>query len=249
MFLMGDPLIETLMVIGYNPSHSNINSEVNAPFKMLSLMLRFLENESKPAKQRPLRQPVDDYDPDQPDAGGNARSAFGGYKMNKQKENDERELEMDSGARIDTMNDDGDDYNSYGSDGDVGGRKFGDLAEEDRLSVDLNDLPSDDEGELTDPDEAPTNDRSGAGEGPASGGKKGDDMEEETKAEGSDHSSDGKVHSTGSSSGDGSAKLGSSAEKLFAVGESNDRGLADIETGSEVYMSELLVSGHPNLLC
>ena len=30
---------------------------------------------------------------------------------------------------------------------------------------------------------------------------------------------------------------------LFAVKESNDRGLADMETGSEVYMSELLVSG------
>ena len=55
MFLMGDSNIETLMVIGYNPSHSNVNSEVNAPFKMLSLMLRFLENESKPTKFRPLR--------------------------------------------------------------------------------------------------------------------------------------------------------------------------------------------------
>ena len=55
MFLMSDSNIETLMVIGYNPSHSNVNSEVNAPFKMLSLMLRFLENESKPTKFRPLR--------------------------------------------------------------------------------------------------------------------------------------------------------------------------------------------------
>lgn len=27
---------------------------------------------------------------------------------------------------------------------------------------------------------------------------------------------------------------------MFAKGESNDRGLADMETGSEVYMSELL---------
>ena len=38
------------MVIGYNPSHSNINSEVNAPFKILSLMLRYLENETSPKK-------------------------------------------------------------------------------------------------------------------------------------------------------------------------------------------------------
>jgi hypothetical protein len=28
---------------------------------------------------------------------------------------------------------------------------------------------------------------------------------------------------------------------LFTIKESNDRGLADMETGSEVYMSELLV--------
>jgi len=28
---------------------------------------------------------------------------------------------------------------------------------------------------------------------------------------------------------------------LFAVGQSKDKGLADMETGSEVYMSELLV--------
>lgn len=38
------------MVIGYNPSHSNVNSEVNAPFKILSIMLRFLENEFNPKK-------------------------------------------------------------------------------------------------------------------------------------------------------------------------------------------------------
>jgi hypothetical protein len=35
------------MVIGYNPSHSNINSEVNAPFKILSTLLRFVDTESK----------------------------------------------------------------------------------------------------------------------------------------------------------------------------------------------------------
>ena len=64
MFMMREPTIETLMVIGYNPSHSNINSEVNAPFKMLSLMLRFLENETKPTKLRPIRQPVD-FDPEE----------------------------------------------------------------------------------------------------------------------------------------------------------------------------------------
>lgn len=50
LFTLRNPTIETLMVIGYNPSHSNINSEVNAPFKILSLMLRYLENELSPKK-------------------------------------------------------------------------------------------------------------------------------------------------------------------------------------------------------
>ena len=51
--------------------------------------------------------------------------------------------------------------------------------------------------------------------------------------------SDDHNKSTGGSSGSGG---GASTGNLFAVGESQDKGLADIETGSEVYMSELLVS-------
>lgn len=34
---------------------------------------------------------------------------------------------------------------------------------------------------------------------------------------------------------------GNSQPGLFTIKESNDKGLADMETGSEVYMSELLV--------
>jgi len=69
MFMMRDPRIESLMVIGYNPSHSNINSEVNAPFKILSTLLRFIENEEingGPKKGF-------DYDEDQ--------GAFGNFAM------------------------------------------------------------------------------------------------------------------------------------------------------------------------
>ena len=47
LFMMRDARIESLMVIGYNPSHSNVNSEVNAPFKILSTLLRFMKNEEK----------------------------------------------------------------------------------------------------------------------------------------------------------------------------------------------------------
>jgi hypothetical protein len=50
LFTLRDSRLESLMVIGYNPSHSNVNSEVNAPFKILSIMLRYLENENSPKK-------------------------------------------------------------------------------------------------------------------------------------------------------------------------------------------------------
>lgn len=36
-------------------------------------------------------------------------------------------------------------------------------------------------------------------------------------------------------------KASGSLQNIFQVKESNDKGLADMETGSEVYMSELLV--------
>ena len=43
--MMRDSRIESFMVIGYNPSHININSEVNAPFKILSTLLRVINSE------------------------------------------------------------------------------------------------------------------------------------------------------------------------------------------------------------
>ena len=238
MFMMREPTIETLMVIGYNPSHSNINSEVNAPFKMLSLMLRFLENETKPTKLRPIRQPVD-FDPEEDSKQGNNRSAFGGgafgnYKMGKQ--NEDMEVPEDSGARMDTMG--GED--SYG-DEEYDGRNLGGLGEDDRLEVNMDELPDDDSDENED-----TN------------GKKDPPIaKEETKGELPKRQEEGKTeeelnNSNGSGSGSGSSDTGNkstgnssggtSEKNLFAIGESHDKGLADMETGSEVYMSELLVS-------
>ena len=41
---------------------------------------------------------------------------------------------------------------------------------------------------------------------------------------------------------------GKTGGNLFTIKESNDRGLADMETGSEVYMSELLVILFVNLI-
>jgi hypothetical protein len=62
------------MVIGYNPSHSNINSEVNAPFKILSTLLRFIENEKTGAGKYNIG-PID-VDPYE-----GSPDAFGNYQM------------------------------------------------------------------------------------------------------------------------------------------------------------------------
>ena len=47
LFEMKNNIVESLMVIGYNPSHSNASVEVNAPFKILSVLIRCLDNEIK----------------------------------------------------------------------------------------------------------------------------------------------------------------------------------------------------------
>lgn len=46
LYILKDSRIESLLVVGYNPSHSNVGSEVIAPFKILSTLIRCLDNES-----------------------------------------------------------------------------------------------------------------------------------------------------------------------------------------------------------
>lgn len=49
---LNNPNISSQNVVGYNPSHKNVKSEVNAPFKILSTLLRMIKNEEKIEKQR-----------------------------------------------------------------------------------------------------------------------------------------------------------------------------------------------------
>jgi hypothetical protein len=86
------------MVIGYNPSHSNINSEINAPFKILSLMLRYLENECSPKKGKRPPQPPQDYDEEEEKQDSMLTP---GYKLR-------RDL-LGDGERLDTIEGDDDD--------------------------------------------------------------------------------------------------------------------------------------------
>ena len=37
--------MDNLLVIGFNPSHTNVNNDVNAPLKILATLIRCLNNE------------------------------------------------------------------------------------------------------------------------------------------------------------------------------------------------------------
>jgi importin-9 len=101
IFYLRDPRIESLMVIGYNPSHTNVNSEVNAPFKILSIFMRYLENENNPKKGRRPPAPVNDCGSDDEEHKG----ITPGYKMKR---------DMDE-ERLDTVEDGDDiDYDNLG---------------------------------------------------------------------------------------------------------------------------------------
>ena len=45
LFLVRDKRIDNLLVIGFNPSHTQVSNDVNAPLKILATLIRCLENE------------------------------------------------------------------------------------------------------------------------------------------------------------------------------------------------------------
>lgn len=136
LLMMRDSRIESLMVIGYNPSHSNINSEVNAPFKILSTLLRFVDTESKghasgsPQKARKMGYGAEEE--------GKEDGSFGGYQM-------KRNLfgKSGNGERLDTMEGYNDLYgeeDQENEDDDGGDEDFDKMRDDsDSDEVDLND--------------------------------------------------------------------------------------------------------------
>jgi len=199
IFQQRDARIESLMVIGYNPSHSNVNSEVNAPFKILSLLLRYLDNEISPKK---ATLPKNRRGAQEESKEG---SLMAGYKM-------KRDLQPSTntggdGERLDTIDvqdDDDDDYKGAAA-------NF-----------------SDDNEECQNSDDAPDSDDERRRKAAA------DRIEVNLDDVNDEDDNEGLLKG---------GLLGSSGPPgLFTIKESNDRGLADMETGSEVYMSELLVT-------
>ena len=59
---MKNSIVESLMVIGYNPSHSVASVEVNAPCKILSVLIRCLNNEIMQEKIKNKKTNLDELD-------------------------------------------------------------------------------------------------------------------------------------------------------------------------------------------
>jgi hypothetical protein len=59
LYEIKNEIVETLMVIGYDPSHSNASVEINAPLKILSVLIRCLHNEILQEKVKIIKN---DYD-------------------------------------------------------------------------------------------------------------------------------------------------------------------------------------------
>ena len=67
LYSMKNSIVESLMVIGYNPSHSLASVEVNAPCKILSVLIRCLNNEIMQEKIKNKKTNYDDLDNDNDD--------------------------------------------------------------------------------------------------------------------------------------------------------------------------------------
>ena len=62
LYSMKNTIVESLMVIGYNPSHSQASVEVNAPCKILSVLIRCLNNEIMQEKIKNKKTNYDELD-------------------------------------------------------------------------------------------------------------------------------------------------------------------------------------------
>ena len=67
LYSMKNSIVESLMVIGYNPSHSAASVEVNAPCKILSVLIRCLKNEIMQEKIKTEKTNYDNLEEDQDD--------------------------------------------------------------------------------------------------------------------------------------------------------------------------------------
>ena len=101
---MKNSIVESLMVIGYNPSHSTASVEVNAPCKILSVLIRCLNNEIMQEKIKKEKTNYDDMDNDDYDNGDDERLEAE-YNNDEDEENNNKEPEGDDNNKIDINED------------------------------------------------------------------------------------------------------------------------------------------------
>jgi hypothetical protein len=116
LYSMKNSIVESLMVIGYNPSHSLASVEVNAPCKILSVLIRCLNNEIMQEKIKNKKTNYDDLDNEIDD------------NDNYNEEDDEKLNEED----FKDEEDDNDDKEKKNDDGkiDIGDEEFNNIQEE-----------------------------------------------------------------------------------------------------------------------
>ena len=103
LYSMKNSIVESLMVIGYNPSHSTASVEVNAPCKILSVLIRCLNNEIMQEKIKKEKTNYDDMDDDDYHE-DHDDDDYGNERMEADNEEDDNEMK-DDGDKIDINED------------------------------------------------------------------------------------------------------------------------------------------------
>ena len=85
LYSMKNSIVESLMVIGYNPSHNAASVEVNAPCKILSVLIRCLKNEIMQEKIKTEKTNYNDLDEEDED---NYNNNFDEDDEDKEESND-----------------------------------------------------------------------------------------------------------------------------------------------------------------
>jgi hypothetical protein len=116
LYSMKNSIVESWMVIGYNPSHRLASVEVNAPCKILSVLIRCLNNEIMQEKIKNKKTNYDELDNDNDENNDDDDE--------KIKEEDYKDEDMD--------NDDDEKKNENNDDGkiDIGDEEFNNIQEE-----------------------------------------------------------------------------------------------------------------------
>ena len=164
LYSMKNSIVESLMVIGYNPSHSAASVEVNAPCKILSVLIRCLKNEIMQEKIKTEKTNYDNLNGDEED-NDNYNFDDDEEKEESNEDNKNKNKEKEDDGKIDIGDDEFKNIqeepkifsyklpflNNQGQSGGLNNLEQGsEVYLTEMLGFDYNDLDSDDEEEVED---------------------------------------------------------------------------------------------------